>query len=81
MQIWDTAGQEQHATIVPTFAKNVDACLLVFDLTNATSCQNIKKWQYELEKVKDVPIVIVGNKHDLAGLRKVSSEHLQELEE
>ena len=43
-KIWDTAGQEAHANIVGSYVKRLDACLMVFDLTNGDSFASIRKW-------------------------------------
>ena len=43
-KIWDTAGQEEHANIVGSYVKRLDACLMVFDLTNSKSFASIRKW-------------------------------------
>lgn len=44
VKIWDTAGQEAHANIVGSYVKRLDACLMVFDLTDANSFVGIRKW-------------------------------------
>jgi GTPase SAR1 family protein len=48
VKIWDTAGQETHANIVGSYAKRLDACLMVFDLTDANALDGIKKWIKQL---------------------------------
>ena len=33
LQVWDTAGQETFKSIIRTFYRNVDAVMLVYDIT------------------------------------------------
>ena len=35
MQIWDTAGQERFQSLGVAFYRGADACVLVYDVTNA----------------------------------------------
>ena len=49
LQIWDTAGQEKFSSLTKGFFRNTDGILLVFDLTNNKSFNNIKKWINEVE--------------------------------
>ena len=45
LQIWDTAGQERFKAINYSFYRNAFAVLLVYDITNRKSFQNIEKWR------------------------------------
>jgi len=74
--IWDTAGQETFNSISRSYYRNAVGGLLVYDITNKESFQNVKKW---LENVKEfskspVSLVLVGNKTDLESERVVSKE-------
>lgn len=44
VKIWDTAGQEKHADIINSFVKHLDACFMVFDLTDRSSFEALDKW-------------------------------------
>ena len=78
--IWDTAGQEKHANIVGAYVKNVDACLMVFDLTRQYSFESIQRWIKQLMQTSGgIPVVIVGNKYDLTEQRDVSIEQIEEM--
>ena len=80
MQIWDTAGQEKYNSLQGMFYKGADGCIIVFDLTNMISFQNLINWKIQFEEYADIknssefPFVIVGNKMDLLNDRKVSTE-------
>lgn len=79
--IWDLAGQLLFHQVRKTFYKGAHGALVVCDLTNPTSFENLKHWINELWKYNDlgpVPFVIVGNKCDLRdlGFAKVSDKKI-----
>ena len=45
--IWDTAGQEKYRAIGKLFYKDANAAILVYDITNKKSFDEIKKYWYE----------------------------------
>ena len=45
--IWDTAGQEKYRSIGKIFYKDANAAILVYDITNQKSFDEIKKYWYE----------------------------------
>ena len=66
--IWDTAGQERFRSLAKNFYTAVDGILLVFDEGNKSSFKHIKNWVNEINNnidIKQVSIIIVGNKCDL----------------
>ncbi|KAH3766015.1 small GTPase superfamily [Pelomyxa schiedti] len=77
LQIWDTAGQERFQSLGPAFYRGADSCVLVFDVNNAQSFQNLEKWKEEFlayaspANLKTFPFVILGNKSDLGDNRAV----------
>uniref|UniRef100_A0A8B9IEN1 Ras-related protein Rab-7b n=1 Tax=Anser cygnoides TaxID=8845 RepID=A0A8B9IEN1_ANSCY len=78
MQIWDTGGQERFRSMVSTFYKGSDGCILAFDVTDRESFESLDNWRDDfLEKViprdHDFPMVVLGNKIDLCD-RQVSKE-------
>ena len=79
VKIWDTAGQEEHADIIGSYVKRLDACLMAFDLSNRESFKMIFKWIKQLNQQCDIPYVVVGNKCDLPQERQVSQEDLEEI--
>ncbi|MFW9854900.1 MAG: Rab family GTPase [Candidatus Thorarchaeota archaeon] len=69
--IWDLAGQPQFHQVRKTFYSGAHGALVVCDLTNPTSFENLKHWINELWRYNaegPVPFVIVGNKCDLRDL-------------
>jgi Ras-related protein Rab-8A len=67
LHIWDTAGQEKFRSITLNFYKGLDGVLLVFDLTDENSLNNIPHWirQIKLYATENVALVLVGNKCDI----------------
>ncbi|XP_074384296.1 ras-related protein Rab-7b isoform X2 [Zonotrichia albicollis] len=78
LQIWDTGGQERFRSMVSTFYKGSDGCMLAFDVTDRESFEALDNWRDDfLEKVipreQDFPMVVLGNKIDLSD-RQVPKE-------
>ena len=66
--IWDLAGQLKFHEVRSSFYKGAHGALIVCDVTNSISFDNLRHWINELWKSNDrgpVPFVIVGNKSDL----------------
>lgn len=75
LQIWDTAGQERFQSLGSAFYRGADACILVFDLTQADSFSHLSMWidEFQLQAgVRDC--VLIGNKVDLVEKRAVSQK-------
>ncbi|MFW9929090.1 MAG: GTP-binding protein [Candidatus Thorarchaeota archaeon] len=67
-QLWDLSGQPHFSSVRPMFYKGGHGFILVFDITNHESLENLENWILEAEKVikiADLPIIILGNKIDL----------------
>ncbi len=79
--IWDTAGQEKYKSITRTFYYNSNSAIVVFDLNDKESFQNIKSWldEIKLYTSEDIFIVLVGNKCDLE--REVSTNQINKFVE
>lgn len=66
LQIWDTAGQERFHNITSSYYRGAHGIIIVFDLTDSESFENIKHWLNEIQKnaFEGVSKIIVGNKSD-----------------
>lgn len=66
MDIWDTSGKSNFQVIRSNYLRNIDGVLLVFDISNRESFQNIKNWYDEVESVNSLNVkkLLVGNKND-----------------
>jgi Ras-related protein Rab-7A len=71
LQLWDTAGNERFHTLSNAFYRGADACIIVFDLTNIISFNNLERWMDEFliysntSDPTNYPFIIIGNKSDL----------------
>ena len=43
-QIWDTAGQEKYRALAKVFYKNAAVCILVYDIINKKSFDELKNY-------------------------------------
>jgi len=50
LNIWDTAGQEKYRSISKIFYKDASAAILVYDITNKRSFEEIKEYWYNQVK-------------------------------
>ncbi|XP_046577641.1 ras-related protein Rab-37-like isoform X4 [Haliotis rubra] len=76
LQIWDTAGQERFRSITRAYYRDANALLLLYDVTNKASFDNIRAWLAEINEYaqEDVVIMLLGNKADIAGERVIRRE-------
>lgn len=76
MQLWDTAGQERFRSLIPNYIRDCQAALIVFDLTNEESYDNVAKWIDFVKENRgdDAAVVVIGNKLDLKDERKVTHD-------
>lgn len=81
LQIWDTAGQERFRTITTAYYRGAMGIMLVYDITNEKSFDNIRNWIRNIEEhaAADVEKMILGNKCDMNDKRQVSTVRGQDL--
>ena len=87
LTIWDTAGQERFRSLPVKYYKNADGVLLLFDVCDEASFDNVQNW---LKDVKlnsdrttksgepDISLYLIGNKIDKED-RVISKEKAEEL--
>ena len=76
-EIWDTAGQEKYRSLAKMFFKDAAVALIVYDITNKESFQEIQKYWLNLVKEngpQHIIMYIVGNKYDLLEREAVNEE-------
>lgn len=80
LHIWDTAGQERFKSITVNYIRGADGVLLVYDITDRESFDQILSWAEHFNHLgpNDIASIIVGNKRDLTEIdatkRKVTTE-------
>jgi len=81
LQVWDTAGQERFRTITTAYYRGAMGIMLVYDVSNLKSFENISNWirNIEMHATQDVELMILGNKCDIADKRQVSKEKGEQL--
>lgn len=66
IQIWDTCGSERFKSLTTSFIKTCAVFILVFDLTNRKSFENLSYWlNLILDNTSPKVMCLVGNKSDL----------------
>ncbi|XP_070580103.1 ras-related protein Rab-37-like isoform X4 [Ptychodera flava] len=81
LQIWDTAGQERFRSVTHAYYRDAHALLLLYDVTNRQSFDNIRAWLSEINEYanQDVVIMLLGNKADMSSDRVVRREEGEKL--
>ena len=77
LNLWDTAGQEKFKSLIPSYIKDSQAVVVVFDITNQDSFESIGKWIEDARALRDEDqalVVIAGNKIDMDNERQVTHE-------
>jgi len=75
LQIWDTAGQERFRTITTAYYRGAMGILLVYDVTDEKSFNNIRNWIRNIEQhaTESVNKILIGNKCDMVEKKVVDS--------
>ena len=84
LNIWDTAGQEKFLSLTRNFYKDAVIIILVYDITNRQSFEDLKNiWYPEIQKYgeKTKILAIVGNKSDLYEEEVITETELLSLSE
>merc|ERR1712130_596295 len=71
LQLWDTAGQERFRSLIPSYVRDSNVAIIVYDVTEEKSFSQIDKWikDVKTQRSEDVIIFLVANKTDLSDRR------------
>lgn len=76
--VWDVAGQKSFQTVLPLYFKGADASILVFDVTNRNTFNNVENWLKRIRETEPESVVILcGNKTDMSYARVVKREEAE----
>lgn len=80
LQVWDTAGQERFRTITSSFYRGAHGIIVVYDITDQGTFNNVKLWMQEIQRYAAATVVkmLVGNKIDLAERRVIGTSTAKE---
>ena len=76
LAIWDTAGQERFRTLTPSYYRDAQGAILVYDVNKRNTFQKLDSWLNELDIYGTKPNMakmVVGNKID-QGNRELARE-------
>ena len=82
IQLWDTMGIRS-LNLTPSFFRGTHACILIYDITNLRSFDNINTWLMDVVRLNSaiyptkIPFAVIGNKSDLEN-REVPREYGEE---
>ena len=87
ISLFDTAGQEKFRTLSVSFIRESKGVLMMYDITNLDSFQNIEKWLNDIKNSlgedNNYLIILLGNKLDLVSDnikdREVETEDAEKL--
>ena len=67
MQIWDTAGQERYRNIIKSYYRDVNICIMVYDVLDSNENNGTINYWYKQIEIFTInsELVIVGNKIDM----------------
>jgi small GTP-binding protein len=77
LQIWDTAGQEQYKSLIPSYLRGSTIAILVYSVDSVGSFKDLTRWINFLQETADPRLIVAGNKTDLTK-RSVSQEEGQQ---
>lgn len=80
LQVWDTCGQEKYRTLTRQYYRDANGIMLIFDLTNPNSFNEVENWIGEIRNnfptKGEISILLIGNKSDLISERKISNSDI-----
>ena len=65
--IWDTAGQEQYQSLIPSYIRDTQIAVIVYDLADPKSFELAKTWHKNVVEARGdgAQCILAGNKSDL----------------
>jgi Ras-related protein Rab-7L1 len=87
LHFWDVGGQERFTSVTRVYYQNAGAIIIAFDVTRESTLVNdVLKWKEDIykkmdpEDVKNLPIILVGNKADVVtNWSELNKERMEEI--
>jgi len=83
LMIFDIKGHHSFEKVIIPFIKDVNAFIIIFDLTCLSSFYNVGEWINKIKKYNNIisneyyPILLIGNKRDLERKRVIKYEEAE----
>ncbi len=77
LELWDTSGSQSYRAVNKIYMRNIDIALLIYDVTNRISFEELNYWIQEVKEINNyrkVLFVVIGNKCDLYEERVIEEE-------
>lgn len=83
LKVWDTCGEEKFRSITQQYYKEADGIVLIFDLTNKNTFNNLDNWLENINNYckKQTQVFLVGNKMDLNDEREIDEDNIKKFYE
>jgi small GTP-binding protein len=83
LQTWDTGSHDRFSYVRPLYYKGSYGVLVVCDITDRTSFEQLDKWFKEVYDVCEdiLPAILIGNKTDVQEQREVEKKDILEYAE
>jgi len=84
LEILDTAGTDQFAAMRDVYMRTGDGFILAYSICSLDTLNDLGALRKQLIKIRGrevVPIVLVGNKSDMEGLRSVGRKEVERIAE
>lgn len=66
-EMWDTAGQDKFGGLRTGYYTESKGAIIFFDVTASVTYRNVNNWRQDMKSIcPDIPIVVCGNKVDIA---------------
>ncbi len=78
LEIYDTPENNKYRDNIKLFIKNINIALLVYDITNNISFNELNYWYTQINEINgknNTLLVVIGNKNDLFLKRKILNEN------
>ena len=83
LMIFDIKGHHSFEKVIIPYIKDVNAFIIIFDLTCLSSFYNVTEWIKKIKKYNNIilnnyyPILLIGNKRDLESNRIIKYEEAE----